>query len=45
MHDGADDGVEAGRSEGLTVKGAITNFTALVEKHGALELMGRFALV
>ncbi|MDR6101764.1 hypothetical protein QE369_001961 [Agrobacterium larrymoorei] len=34
MHDGADDEVEAGGAECLTVKGAITNFTALMEEDG-----------
>ena len=45
MHDGADDEVEAGGAECLTVEGAITDFSALMEEDGALELVGSFALV
>lgn len=45
MDDGADNEVEAGRTECLTVKGAIADFTALVEEYGTLELMSGFALV
>lgn len=45
MHDSADDQVEAGGPERLTVKGAIPDFAALVEEHGALELMSGFTLV
>lgn len=45
MHDSTDDQVEAGSSERLTVKGAITDFAALVEKDGALELVSGLALV
>jgi hypothetical protein len=45
MDDGADHQVEAGSPEGLTVKGAITDFAALVEKDGAFELVGGLALI
>ena len=45
MDDGADHKVEAGSTECLTVKGAITDFAALVEKDGTLELVRGFALV
>ena len=45
MNDGADHEVEAGSPECLTVKGTITDFAALVEKDGALELVSGFALV
>ncbi len=45
MDDGADHEVEAGSTECLTVKGAITDFAALVEEDGALELVRGFALV
>ena len=45
MNDGADHEVEAGSTECLTVKGAITDFAALVEEDGALELVRGFALV
>lgn len=45
MDDGADNEVEAGRTECLTIKGAVADFAALMEEYGALELMGSFALV
>ncbi len=45
IDDGADHQIEAGSPERLAVMGAIADFTAFVEKDGALELMGGFALV
>ena len=45
MHDGADDKIEAGRPEGLAVKGPIPDFTSLMEEYGTFELMSRLALV
>jgi len=45
VHDGADDQVEARSTECLAVKGAVTDFSALVEKDGAFQLMGGLTLV
>ena len=45
MDDGADHQVETGSSEGLAVKGAITDLAALMEKDGAFELVSGLALV
>ena len=45
MDDDADHQVETGSSEGLAVKGAITDLAALMEKDGAFELVSGLALV
>lgn len=45
MDDGADHQVEAGSPESLAFIRPIPDFAALVEKDGALQFMGGFALV
>ena len=45
MDDGTDHKIEPGDPERLTVKGAVADFTPLVEKDGALEFVRRFTFV
>lgn len=45
MYDGADHQVEAGGAECLAVKGAVTDFAALMEKDGAFQLVRGLTLV
>ena len=45
MYDRTDDEVEAGGAERLAFKRSVTDFTALVEEDGALQLMRGLALV
>lgn len=45
VNNGAYDQIEPGRTECLAVVGPITNFSALMEKDGAFQLVRGFALV
>jgi hypothetical protein len=45
VNNGADNQVETGSTEGLTVERATTDFATLVKVDGAFKLMGSFALV
>ncbi len=45
VNNGAHDQIESGRSERLAVVGPITDFSALMEKDCAFQLVSGFALV
>lgn len=45
VDDGADDQIKAGCTECLAIERSVTDFTALMEEDGALELVSGFTLV